>query len=68
VSTRPTAIEYPERLSRGLVLVKRWLLALPQYITVGLIAGMILALTGGCLSPSSASSRHEPPDAAGRRI
>jgi hypothetical protein len=32
-------IEYPARLSRGLVLVKWWLLAIPQYIIVGLFAG-----------------------------
>ncbi|HVB45755.1 MAG TPA: DUF4389 domain-containing protein [Streptosporangiaceae bacterium] len=32
-------IEYPQRLSRGLVLVKWWLLAIPQYIIVGLLAG-----------------------------
>ncbi|HYM46098.1 MAG TPA: DUF4389 domain-containing protein [Solirubrobacteraceae bacterium] len=32
-------IDYPERLSRGLVLVKWWLLAIPQYIVVGLFAG-----------------------------
>ncbi|GAA4880905.1 DUF4389 domain-containing protein [Actinomycetospora straminea] len=30
-------VEYPERLSRGLVLVKWWLLALPQYLVVGLL-------------------------------
>lgn len=30
-------IEYPERLSRALVLVKWWLLAIPQYIVVGLL-------------------------------
>ena len=29
-------ITYPERLSRGLVLVKWWLLAIPHYIVVGL--------------------------------
>ena len=28
-------VEYPERLSRGLVLVKWWLLAIPHYIVVG---------------------------------
>ncbi len=32
-------IPYPERLSRGLVLVKWWLLAIPQYIVLGIIAG-----------------------------
>ncbi len=32
-------VEYPERLSRGLVLVKWWLLAIPQYIVVGLFVG-----------------------------
>jgi Domain of unknown function (DUF4389) len=32
-------IDYPEQLSRGLVLVKWWLLALPQYIVVGFVEG-----------------------------
>ena len=32
-------IAYPDRLSRGLVLVKWWLLAIPQYIVVGLFTG-----------------------------
>jgi hypothetical protein len=32
-------IEYPEHLSRGLVLVKWWLLAIPHYIVVGLLVG-----------------------------
>lgn len=32
-------VEYPERLSRGLVLVKWWLLALPQYLIVGVLVG-----------------------------
>ncbi|NGO44033.1 DUF4389 domain-containing protein [Streptomyces sp. YC419] len=32
-------VAYPERLSRGLVLVKWWLLAIPQYIVVGFFAG-----------------------------
>jgi Domain of unknown function (DUF4389) len=32
-------VEYPERLSRGLVLVKWWLLAIPQYVIVGVFAG-----------------------------
>jgi hypothetical protein len=32
-------IEYPEQLSRGLVWVKWWLLAIPQYIVVGILVG-----------------------------
>ena len=32
-------VEYPQRLSRGLALVKWWLLAIPQYIIIGLFTG-----------------------------
>jgi hypothetical protein len=32
-------VPYPDRLSRGLVLVKWWLLALPHLIIVGILAG-----------------------------
>jgi Domain of unknown function (DUF4389) len=32
-------VDYPERLSRGLVLVKWWLLALPHLVIVGFFAG-----------------------------
>jgi hypothetical protein len=32
-------IVYPERLSRGLVLVKWWLLAIPHYVIVGVFVG-----------------------------
>src|SRR3954466_15372707 len=32
-------VEYPERLSRGLGLVKWWLLAIPQYLGVAVFAG-----------------------------
>ena len=36
-------VEYPESLSRGLVLVKWWLLALPQYLIVTVFVGGGLA-------------------------
>jgi hypothetical protein len=32
-------VDYPQRLSRGLVLVKWWLLAIPHYLVVALFAG-----------------------------
>jgi uncharacterized protein DUF4389 len=34
-------VEYPQRLSRGLVLVKWWLLAIPHYLIVALFTGGI---------------------------
>ena len=37
-------IAYPEQLSRGLVLVKWWLLAIPHYVVLGIISG---AMFGG---------------------
>jgi hypothetical protein len=33
------AVSYPEQLSRGLVLVKWWLLAVPHYLVVGIFVG-----------------------------
>ena len=39
-------IDYPEHLSRGLVLVKWWLLAIPHYLVVSLLIG------GGLATPS----------------
>jgi len=32
-------VQYPERLSRGLVLVKWWLLAIPQYVLIAIFGG-----------------------------
>lgn len=43
-------IAYPEHLSRGLVLVKWWLLALPHYAVVGIFAG------GGVYAVNSATA------------
>jgi hypothetical protein len=55
-------VEYPDHLSRGLVLVKSWLLAIPHYIVLGifgagvggglitflvLVAGVVLLFSGG---------------------
>ena len=39
-------VEYPEGLSKGLVLVKWWLLAIPHYIVVGFLHGGSGGLTG----------------------
>jgi hypothetical protein len=33
------SVEYPQQLSRGLVLVKWWLLALPHYLIIGVFTG-----------------------------
>ncbi len=37
-------VEYPEQLSRGLVLIKWWLLAIPHYWVVSIISGLVSAL------------------------
>ncbi len=43
------SVEYPERLSRGLVLVKWWLLAIPHYVVVGIFNGNAAFGSGGGL-------------------
>lgn len=40
-------IAYPQRLSRGLVLVKWWLLAIPHYLVLGFVLGGGLAWEAG---------------------
>ena len=42
--------QYPERLSRGLVLVKWWLLAIPHWIVVGIFQGGYGGRGGGGLT------------------
>lgn len=42
-------VAYPEHLSRGLVLVKWWLLAIPQYLIVGILATGALGGNGWSL-------------------
>ena len=62
VSDNPARLEvtYPESLSRGLVLVKWWLLALPHYLIIGVFVGggwaiwtgtsnELLSLSGGLI-------------------
>jgi hypothetical protein len=47
-------VSYPEHLSRGLVLVKWWLLALPHYLVVAFFVG------GGLYATDAISSNGEP--------
>ncbi len=49
-------IEYPQALSRGLVLVKWWLLALPHYLIIGVFAGGGVAIWTGANNGSQALS------------
>ena len=43
-------VEYPERLSRGLVFVKWWLLAIPHYIVMAFLSGGDGPRSGGGLT------------------
>src|SRR5205823_5272948 len=40
------AVDHPERLSRGLVLVKWWLLAIPHYLIVAVFGGGLAGVLG----------------------
>ncbi|MFS8496697.1 MAG: DUF4389 domain-containing protein, partial [Micromonosporaceae bacterium] len=41
------SVDYPARLSRGLVLVKWWLLAIPHYLVVALLVGVSVRWDSG---------------------
>ncbi|VXC12254.1 DUF4389 domain-containing protein [Aeromicrobium sp. 9AM] len=47
-------VDYPERLSRGLVLVKWWLLALPHYLVVAFF------VSGGIFAAGAATDHPQP--------
>lgn len=49
-------IDYPEHLSRGLVLVKWWLLAIPHYLVIGFF------LSGGVYVVTEAAAYQEQPE------
>ena len=53
-------IDYPEQLSRGLVLVKWWLLAIPQYIVVGLLTSAACPASVAPSDSETSSSRVSP--------
>ena len=74
-------VDYPEHLSRGLVLVKSWLLAIPQLIIVGLLTAqppvlvdrherleLRLQAIGGYLAPRPAGRRRRLLPAVHRAI
>ena len=56
-------IAYPEHLSRGLVLVKWWLLAIPHYLVLGFLLG-----GGGYLATRNGGGLGRRPDRAARAL
>ena len=58
-------VDYPEQLSRGLVLVKWWLLAIPHYLVVGLFVGGAWSRRRGTERQRQRRTRRRPDRAAG---
>jgi Domain of unknown function (DUF4389) len=52
------SVDYPERLSRGRVLFKWWLLAIPHYAIVGLFVGGAVSSAGQVNETGGASDWH----------
>ncbi|HUL99854.1 MAG TPA: DUF4389 domain-containing protein [Mycobacterium sp.] len=48
-------VDYSERLSRGLVLVKWWLLAIPHYLVIAAVVGGVVHLTAEIQDSGSAT-------------
>ena len=51
---------YPEQLSRGLVLVKWWLLAIPHYLVLGVFVGGGWYAGTGRRRPATMARRRQP--------
>jgi hypothetical protein len=47
-------VAYPEQLSRGLALVKWWLLAIPHYLIIAVFTGSVLSWTLTTTDPDGA--------------
>jgi hypothetical protein len=63
-------VDYPQRLSRWLVLVKWWLLALPHYLIVAIFVGAAWSWSTSAEAGSAhwVGARHGPVGAAGGRL
>ena len=54
---RRSTVAYPEHLSRGLVLVKWWLLAIPHYLVLALFgSGLVDRLVGAVATASGCTA------------
>ena len=68
-TTRPSStVAYPEHLSRGLVLVKWWLLAIPHYLVIGLMGSGLVARLGATPTRAGLGRERARPDRAARPV